>query len=148
MRDVQPQGHHIRHEPMRIAGRKVDADDVIELRCPYADALIGTVPAGGVAHAKEASAIAAKYKPKLSRYDRQQVLLRTAELLVQRRDELSDLITLELGNSKKDSRYEVGRAYDLFSLGGQLCIRNDGEIFSCDLPPQDRARKISRSGNR
>lgn len=131
-----------RHEPMRIAGRKVDADDVIEVRYPFTEGVIGMVPAGTAAHAKEAFEIAANYRSKLSRYDRQQILLRAAALLVEQRDELSDVITLELGISKKDSLYEVGRAYDVFSLAGQLCIRDDGEIFSCDLTPHGKARKI------
>ena len=60
---------------------------------------------------------------------------------MERRDELSDVITLELGISKKDSLYEVGRAYDVFSLAGQLCILDDGEIFSCDLTPQGQGAK-------
>ena len=112
------------------------------MRYPYTNGVIGTVPAGGAAHARQAFEIAASYTPKLSRYDRQRVLLKTAELLLARRDELSDVITLELGISKKDSLYEVGRAYDVFSLAGQLCILDDGEIFSCDLTPQGKARKI------
>jgi putative phosphonoacetaldehyde dehydrogenase len=127
---------------MRIAGRKVDADEVIEVRYPYTDEVIGTVPAGQAAHAQQAFEIAGGYRSKLSRYDRQQILLRTAEGLVARRDELSDLITLELGISKADSLYEVGRAFDVFSLAGQLCILDDGEIFSCDLTPHGKARKI------
>src|SRR3546814_12377880 len=63
-------------------------------------------------------------------------------LLVARRDEISDLVTLELGISKADSLYEVGRAYDVFTLTGQMCIHDDGEIFSCDLTPHGKARKI------
>ena len=131
-----------RHEPMRIAGRMVEADEVVEVHYPYTDEVIGTVPAGQAAHARQAFEIAAKYQPKLSRYDRQQVLLRTAEGLVARRDELSDVITLELGISKSDSLYEVGRAFDVFTLASQLCILDDGEIFSCDLTPHGKARKI------
>src|SRR3546814_862003 len=57
-------------------------------------------------------------------------------------DLISDLVTLELGISKADSLYEVGRAYDVFTLAGQLCIQDDGEIFSCDLTPHGKARKI------
>ena len=38
---------------------------------------------------------------------------------------LSDLITLELGISKKDSLYECGRAYDVFSLASQVAILDD-----------------------
>ena len=131
-----------RFEPMRIAGRKVEADGVVEVRYPYTNEVIGQVPAGGAEHARQAFEIAANYQPKLTRYERQQILQKTAELLVGRRDELSDLITLELGISKKDSLYEVGRAFDVFTLAGQLCILDDGEIFSCDLTPHGKSRKI------
>ena len=131
-----------RHEPMRIAGKKVDADAVFDVHYPYTNAVIGTVPAGRAEHAREAFRIAAAYKPKLTRYERQKILLRTAELLVVRKEEMADLITSELGISKMDSYYEVGRAYDVFTLAGQMCLHDDGEIFSCDLTPHGKARKI------
>ncbi|WP_221723772.1 phosphonoacetaldehyde dehydrogenase [Ochrobactrum sp. SFR4] len=131
-----------RHEPMRIAGKKVDADAVFDVHYPYTNAVIGTVPAGRAEHAREAFRIAAAYKPKLTRYERQKILLRTAELLVSRKEEMADLITSELGISKMDSYYEVGRAYDVFTLAGQMCLHDDGEIFSCDLTPHGKARKI------
>jgi putative phosphonoacetaldehyde dehydrogenase len=132
----------VRHEPMRIAGRKVDADGVVEVRYPWTDSVVGTVPAGRAEHAREAFAIAAAYTPTLTRYERQQILFRAAEALAARKDEISDLITLELGISKADSLYEVGRAYDVFSLAAQMCIQDDGQIFSCDLTPHGKARKI------
>ena len=125
----------VRHEPMRIAGRKVDADGVVEVRYPWDRTVVGTVPAGGAEHARRAFEIAAAYQPKLTRYERQRILLRTAELLNARRDEISDLITLELGISKQDSLYELGRAFDVFTLAGQLSLHDDGQIFSCDLTP-------------
>jgi len=131
-----------RHEPMRIAGEKVDADSRIEVRYPYTDAVIGTVPAGTAAHARRAIEAAAGFKPTLTRYERQRILETAADKLVERRDEISDLITLELGISKQDSLYEVGRAYDVFSLSAQLAILDDGEVFSCDITPQGKARKI------
>ena len=129
-------------EAMRIGGRNVFADGEVTVHYPYTNEVIGTVPAGLAEHAAKAFAIAAAYKPKLTRYERQQILFRTAELIRGRKDQLSDLITLELGLSKKDSLYEVGRAYDVFSLAGQLAILDDGQIFSCDLTPQGKARKI------
>ena len=67
---------------------------------------------------RKAFEIAAGYKSKLTRYERQKILLKTAELLNARKEELSDLITLELGISKQDSLYEVGRAFDVFTLVG------------------------------
>lgn len=132
----------VRHEPMRIAGKKVDADETLPVRYPYTDAIVGTVPAGNAEHASRAFEIAASYTPKLTRYDRQRILLKTAELLNARKEEISDLVTLELGISKQDSLYEVGRAFDVYTLTGQMVIKDDGEIFSCDLTPHGKQRKI------
>lgn len=129
-------------ESMRIGGKKVDADGVVHVHYPYTNEVIGTVPAGNASHAKQAFQIAADYRSKLTRYERQQILFRAGELLRERRDALAEVLTLELGISTKDAQYEVGRAYDVFTLAGQLCIRDDGEIFSCDLTPHGKARKI------
>jgi len=139
---VQPKPPAVRHEKMRIAGRTVDAEHRIEVRNPWNGALVGTVPAASPQQVAEAFRIANAYKPKLTRYDRQRILMRTAELLSQRRDELAALITAESGLCWKDSVYEVGRAYDVYSLAGQLAIRDDGEIYSCDVTPQGKARRI------
>ena len=132
----------VRHEPMRIAGKKVDAENVIQVEYPYTGEIIGTVPAGNAEHAKKALNIAANYTPILTRYERQKILQNTAEELVKRKEEISNVITYELGISKKDSLYEVGRAFDVFSLTAQLCIYDDGEIYSCDLTPHGKSRKI------
>ncbi|MFN0190379.1 MAG: phosphonoacetaldehyde dehydrogenase [Aestuariivirga sp.] len=129
-------------ESMRIGGKKVTADGAVPVHYPYTNEVIGFVPAGRAEHAAKAFDIAAKFKPKLTRYERQQILFRAAELIRERKDTLSDLVTLELGISKKDSAYECGRAYDVFSLAGQLAILDDGQIFSCDLTPQGKPRKI------
>jgi phosphonoacetaldehyde dehydrogenase len=132
----------IRHEAMRIGGKKVTTKDVIEVRYPYTDQVIGTVPAGTAEHAAQAFEIAANYKPTLTRYQRQQILFRTAELIRERREEIAHWLTLELGICKQHSLYETGRSYDVFSLAGQLAILDDGQIFSCDLTPHGKARKI------
>jgi putative phosphonoacetaldehyde dehydrogenase len=134
----------IRHEKMRIAGEKVDGDTgkVVEVYNPYNGELVGTVPRASREQVANAFEIAANYKPTLTRYERQQILSKTAEIVVSRKAEISDLITAECGLSKKDSLYEVGRAFDVFSLAGQLCIKDDGQIFSCDLTPHGKKRKI------
>ena len=130
------------NEAMRIAGEKVTSDKTINVEYPFTGEVIGTVPAGTAEHARKALDIAANYQPKLTRYERQKILQTAAEVLVKRKEEISDIITLELGISKQDSLYEVGRAFDVFSLTAQLCILDDGEIFSCDLTPHGKARKI------
>ncbi|MBN8969970.1 MAG: phosphonoacetaldehyde dehydrogenase [Rhizobiales bacterium] len=133
---------NVNAQPMRIAGRKVSASDVIEVRYPYTDEVIGTVPAGTAAHVQEAFDIAANYRPRLSRYQRQQILLKASELIWERREAISATITLELGVSRKDSLYECGRARDVFSLAGQMCLMDDGEAFACDLTHHGQARRI------
>ena len=137
-----PENFAIKHEAMRIGGEKVFTDDVIEVRYPYTDQLVGTVPAGKAEHARRAFEIAAAYKPTLSRYERQQILFRAAELIRARRDELAYWLVLELGICLQHALYETGRAYDVFMLSGQMAILDDGQIFSCDLTPQGKQRKI------
>ncbi|MEM7505837.1 MAG: phosphonoacetaldehyde dehydrogenase [Pseudomonadota bacterium] len=132
----------VRHEAMRIGGEKVTTQDVVEVRYPHTDQVIGTVPAGQAAHAAQAFEIAAKYQPKLTRYERQQILFRTAELIRERREDIAYWLTLELGICKAHALYETGRSYDVFTLAGQLAILDDGQIFSCDLTPHGKDRKI------
>ena len=134
----------ILRENMRIAGQCVDGGTgrIIEVLNPYNGCVVGTVPRASRDQVAEAFSIAAGYKPTLTRYERQQILLKTANLLNERRDEISALITAECGLSRKDTLYEVGRAFDVFTLAGQICIHDDGEIFSCDLTPHGKRRKI------
>jgi len=130
------------HETMRIGGKKVDTDERVEVLNPYDGSLVGTVPSADPSHIAAAFKNSQDYTPNLTRYERQQILMKTAELLVERKHEISDVITAECGISKKDSLYEAGRAFDVFHLAGQLCIKDDGEIFSCDLTPHGQRRKI------
>ena len=132
----------MRHESMRIAGRKVDTVARVPVHYPYTGEQIGSVPAGTAEHAAEAFAIAAAYQPTLTRYERQKILLNVAKIISDRRAELAPIITAELGISLSDALYECGRAYDVYTLAGQMCIHDDGEIFSCDLTPHGKARKI------
>ena len=129
-------------EGMRIGTEKVFTDDVIEVLYPYTEECVGTVPAGKSEHAAKAFEIAAAYQSKLTRYERQKILLRTAELIGERREELAKWLTLELGISLQHALYEVGRACDVFTFAGQMSIIDDGEIFSCDLTPHGKSRKI------
>ena len=133
---------------MRIGGEKVTTDNVVEVRYPYTNEVIGTVPAGTAEHARKAFDIAAGYTPKLTRYERQQILFRTAELIREKREQIAHWLTLELGICHQHALYETGRSYDVFTLAGQLAILDDGQIFSCDLTPHGKSRKFSPSGSR
>jgi len=139
-----PQGHSrdVRHEKMRIGGARVGADRVIEVRNPYDGALVGTVPKAGVAEVRGAFAIAKRFRSALTRHDRYRICYRAAELMRARTEEIADLITAESGLCKKDSRYEVGRACDVFIFAGNAALSDDGQVFSCDLTPHGKKRKV------
>jgi putative phosphonoacetaldehyde dehydrogenase len=132
----------VRHEAMRIAGKRVETDSRIEVLNPYNGAVVGTVPAARPEHVREAFAKAKAFKPKLTRYERQQILRKTADLLAARKEEFAKIITAESGLCWKDSLYEAGRAYDVYSFAGQLTIKDDGETYACDISPQGKQRKI------
>ena len=132
----------IRREAMRIAGRRVDTDGVVEVFNPYTNEVVGTVPAAGPEHVREAFAKARAFRPKLTRYERQQILQKTAETLRDRKEDFARLITAESGLCWKDSLYEASRAYDVWLFAAQLTIKDDGEIFSCDVSPNGKTRKI------
>jgi aldehyde dehydrogenase (NAD+) len=129
-------------ESLRIAGEKVARDRVIEVRNPYSGALVGTVPKATVDDLRRAFAIAKAYRPKLTRYQRYDICRRASELIRTRTAVLSDLITAECGLCKKDSIYEVGRACDVFTFAGNAALQDDGQIFSCDLTPHGKSRKV------
>ncbi|MFY7781673.1 MAG: phosphonoacetaldehyde dehydrogenase [Tagaea sp.] len=133
----------LRAESLRIAGKKVAGDGgTLDVFDPYTGAVVGTVPRASARQVAEAFRIAAGYKAKLTRYDRQKILMRTGELIAARKDQLAKLITAESGLSLKDSYYEVGRAYDVWTLSGQLAIREDAETYACDITPHGKPRRI------
>src|SRR5687767_13036912 len=99
----------VRREAMRIAGKLVTTDDMLEVRNPYDNALVGLIPAARPEHVREAFAKAKAFKPKLTRFERQRILQTTAELLRDRREEFARLITAEAGLCWKDSLYEASR---------------------------------------
>ena len=130
------------HESMRIGAEKVSRDRVIEVFNPYTAEVIATVPKATVEDIRRAFSIAKGYKSKLTRYQRAHILDRTAELIRARTDELSDLITAECGICKKDSLYEVGRACDVMNFAANQALIDDGQIFSCDLTPHGKKRRV------
>ena len=133
---------NVLHEKMRIGGKRVGHDRVIEVRNPYNGALVGTVPKASTEDIRHAFAVARAYKAQLTRYERFRICQRTAELIRGRTDAISDLITAECGISKKDSLYEVGRACDVFVFAGNAALTDDGQVFSCDLTPHGKSRKV------
>ncbi len=131
-----------RKEHMRVASGPGTSDRQIDVYNPYTNAICGSVPKASVADIAKAYESARAFKPELSRAARSEILRKTADLLVARKQEVAELITAESGLCLKDTLYEVGRAYDVFFLSSTAVIKDDGEIFSCDITPHGKKRKI------
>lgn len=132
----------IRNEGMRIGGEVVFTDKVIEVRYPYTNDVVGTVPAGTAEHARKAFEIAANYKSKLTRYERSEILKKAGRLIGEKREDLAKWLTLELGICHQHAIYETKRAQDVYDFAAAQVLNDDGEIFSCDLTHNGKARKI------
>ncbi|MEW2915875.1 phosphonoacetaldehyde dehydrogenase [Ruegeria sp. ANG10] len=132
----------IRNEGMRIGGQIVFTEATVPVHYPYTNEVIGTVPAGTAEHARNAFEVAASYTPKLTRYERSQILQRAGELIGEKRDDLAKWLTLELGICHQHAIYETKRAQDVFQFAAAEALQDDGEVFSCDLTHNGKQRKI------
>ena len=129
-------------QPMRMCGQQIHRDRVIEIQNPFTGECIGTVPKATVDDIRQAFEFAHAYRPRLSRYERSDILQKAANLVVQRAAQISDLITLESGLCKKDSLYEAGRVRDVLIFGANAALQDDGQTFSCDITPHGRQRRV------
>jgi aldehyde dehydrogenase (NAD+) len=132
----------IREETLRIAGDYVKRDATIDVTTPYTGEVITRVPKATLEDVRRAFRIAREYRSPLTRYDRYRILMRAGELIADKRDEISRTITLESGLCRKDSLYEVGRASDVLLFAANQALVDDGQVFSCDLTPHGKSRKV------
>ncbi len=134
--------HALRVEKLRLKGQRIARARTIDVMDPYTNTRVGTVPMASVDDVRDAFEYAANYRAKLTRYERSQILERAAALLRERAEEASDLISLESGLSKQDSRYEIGRVADVLKFSAMETLRDDAQSFSCDLTPHGKARRV------
>src|SRR5450830_1471746 len=130
------------YQEMRIAGKLVGSDRRIEVINPFTGKPVGSIPKASVDDIRRAFSIARAFKSPLTRYQRSNIMLRAAEILRANTDAISDLITAESGLCKKDTLYEVGRACDVFVFAANQALVDDGQVFSCDLTPHGKQRKV------
>ncbi|KVX16650.1 phosphonoacetaldehyde dehydrogenase [Burkholderia ubonensis] len=131
-----------RAEALRWCGARAARERTFDVTDPYTGLRVGTAPLASVDDVRAAFNYAMAYRPVLTRYERSQILERAAALLRERTEEASDLITLESGLSKQDSRYEIGRVADVLKFASVEALRDDAQSFSCDLTPHGKARRV------
>jgi putative phosphonoacetaldehyde dehydrogenase len=131
-----------RAETLRIGGERVARERTLDVVNPFTRERVGTVPLASLDDVRHAYRIAHAFRPRLSRYERSAILQRASVILRERAHEASRLITLESGLCVKDSMYEIGRVADVLVFGANEALRDDGQVFSCDLTPHGKRRKV------
>jgi len=125
-----------------IAGIPLQSENVLEVRNPYDNRLVGTVTLASAKDTQNAIKLALENKTPLSRYERYTILDNVRKLLLERKEEFAQIISAEAGLAIHEARYETGRAYDVLFFAATECLKDDGQVFSCDISPQGKARKI------
>lgn len=128
--------------PCYVGGRAIPTGESLEVRNPYNHAVTGTVSTATRAEVDAAIRTALDFRDPPSRWQRFAILDKARQLLESRHDEFARLITSEAGLCLRETRYEVGRALDVLRFAGMEALRDDGQVFSCDVSPQGKSRKI------
>ena len=128
--------------PCYVAGEPVLGNSKLEVHYPYTGEVSGVVPMLGRSELDASIDAALSYKEQLTRYQRYEILERARVLLSERAEEFAHLIRSEAGLCMRETHYEVGRAQDVLQFAAMESLKDDGQIFSCDVSPQGKARKI------
>lgn len=121
-----------------LAGEWADRPKKIEVRNPYDNSVIDTVPRAESADIDRALAFAergAKVMAKLSSYDRWRILRKAADLMAERNDELGRLISTEEGKVIAEGRGEAARAVETMMGSAEEARRLHGETVPLDGDP-------------
>src|SRR5882724_1807659 len=130
------------HKTSYIAGVPIRSDQLLEVHNPYNENLVGTVTMANANDVKSAIEKGLAGGKKLSRYERYQILEKTRQLLIERREEFAQCISMESGLAMREAIYETGRSHDVLMFAAIESLKDDGQIFSCDISPQGKTRKI------
>src|SRR5438132_11298947 len=108
----------------------------IEVRSPYSGDVVGRVPKGGAAEARQALDAAARVlREPLPAHERARILDRTAQLLEERHDEAARLISGEAGKPMKAARVEAQRAVSTYTFAAVEARKLAGQVVPMDASP-------------
>ncbi|MEO5603511.1 MAG: aldehyde dehydrogenase family protein, partial [Cyclobacteriaceae bacterium] len=130
------------HVHSYIAGKKIISKQILTIHSPYDLREVGSVTLAGKGETLDAIDQALKGGKVLSRYERFLILDKARQLLINQKELFAHTISTESGLCMKETRYEVGRAHDVLMFASMECLKDDGQIFSCDISPSGKQRKI------
>lgn len=121
-----------------IDGQWVDGGSALEVKNKYNGETIGTLPTARQEDVDAAIAAAERaedFMAELPAYKRAEILLRTATLIRERRDDFAKTIAAEAGKALKYARAEVDRAVSTFTIASEEAKRLHGETIPLDAVP-------------
>jgi acyl-CoA reductase-like NAD-dependent aldehyde dehydrogenase len=119
-----------------LAGKECRDGEILEVRSPFDQSLLGTVRQATRAQALEAvtkldaSFAAVRALPSFRRRD---ILKGVARRLSEARERMACLIVAEAGKPLRDARLEVERAIFTFRTAAEESLRQGGEVLPLDL---------------
>jgi acyl-CoA reductase-like NAD-dependent aldehyde dehydrogenase len=123
---------------MFLAGAWTDKPKKIEVRNPFDNSVIDTVPKGDAADVERALSYAergAKVMAKLTGYERWKILRKAADLMAARNEELGRTISSEEGKIIAEGRGEANRAVETVMGSAEEAKRIHGETVPLDGDP-------------
>ena len=130
--------------PMYIGGQPVDKEEKIDVIYPYTNEKIGEVPKGNpedVEKAIEKAKIGLQKLKKLTSYEKYQILIKAAEILKSKREEVAKAIVYEVGKTIREARTEVDRAVNTITFSAEEAKRIGGEYMPVDASPNGVRKK-------
>jgi acyl-CoA reductase-like NAD-dependent aldehyde dehydrogenase len=118
-----------------VDGKWIEDGNAVEIRAPYDGSVVGRVFQGKREHAEAAIAAAVKAfgtTRRLPAFERQRVLRRVAENIVDRKAEFAHTLALEAGKPIKAARSEVERSVFTFTVAAEESTRIYGEYLPLD----------------
>jgi acyl-CoA reductase-like NAD-dependent aldehyde dehydrogenase len=128
---------------MFVAGQWVDKSSCIEVRNPFDDTVIDTVPAASPDDVEAATAGAlegARIMRSMPGHERSRILRRAADLIGQKSEKLGRLISTEEGKTLAEGVFEVSRSRETIELSAEEAKRLTGEVLPIDGAPGGAGR--------
>jgi glyceraldehyde-3-phosphate dehydrogenase (NADP+) len=129
---------------MLLAGQWVDRDKTIDVRDPFDDSLIDTVPAAtadDVDTALAAAAAAREVARAMTTYQRSQILLKTASIVADNLEDFAVTIAREGSKTIREARGEAKRCVNTLTISGEEAKRLLGETIPFDSFPGGEQRR-------
>ena len=129
---------------MLLGTEWVDRDETIDVRDPFDNSLVDTVPSAS--HADVDVALATAYAAretarKMTTYERSQVLLKTAAIVADNLEDFAQTIAREGSKTINEARGEAKRTVNTLTISGEEAKRLLGETIPFDSFPGGENRR-------